>query len=96
MFFTQLTSLILLALTSVGVTAVPMFDKKIGTPKNVPSSQSIERRSTEAPHFVIYADAWQAGVNGPPPVSSVQGYNVFALSFLLSTGPFDKVRTIAL
>jgi len=95
MFFTGLSSLLVLALTSIGVNAIPMFDKKIGTPKNVHSSRSIHRRSTDAPHFVLYADATQADVSGPPPVADVKGYNVFALSFLLSDGAHDKVRTHA-
>ncbi|KAF8967624.1 glycoside hydrolase superfamily [Flammula alnicola] len=43
-----------------------------------------------APHFVIYSDAPVSGETGPPPVSQVQGFNVFALSFLLTDGAFDK------
>ncbi|KAH9479370.1 hypothetical protein JR316_0007960 [Psilocybe cubensis] len=43
-----------------------------------------------APHFVIYSDAPVSGETGPPPVSQIQGFNVFALSFLLTNGAFDK------
>ncbi|KIK56293.1 glycoside hydrolase family 18 protein [Collybiopsis luxurians FD-317 M1] len=43
-----------------------------------------------APRFVAYADRWVSGVNGPPPVEQVKGFNVFALSFLLTKGAFDK------
>ncbi|KAF4610520.1 hypothetical protein D9613_006969 [Agrocybe pediades] len=43
-----------------------------------------------APHFVIYSDAPVSGQTGPPPVSQIQGFNVFALSFLLTRGAFDK------
>ncbi|KAF8892265.1 glycoside hydrolase [Infundibulicybe gibba] len=45
-----------------------------------------------APHFVIYSDKFVSGETGPPPVSQVQGYNVFALSFLLTEGAFDKAE----
>ncbi|KIK56295.1 glycoside hydrolase family 18 protein [Collybiopsis luxurians FD-317 M1] len=43
-----------------------------------------------APRFVAYADRWVAGVDGPPPVAQVKGFNVFILSFLLTKGAFDK------
>ncbi|KAK0188963.1 glycoside hydrolase [Armillaria mellea] len=44
------------------------------------------------PHFVIYGDKWVPSLTGPPPVSEIRGYNVFALSFLLVSGPFDKAK----
>ncbi|SJL03805.1 related to Chitinase A precursor [Armillaria ostoyae] len=44
------------------------------------------------PHFVIYGDKWVSGLTGPPPVSQLHGYNVFALSFLLVSGAFDKAE----
>jgi chitinase len=43
-----------------------------------------------APRFVIYSDKFVSGITGPPPVAQVKGYNVFALSFLLLSGPADK------
>ncbi|KAK7037514.1 hypothetical protein VNI00_011006 [Paramarasmius palmivorus] len=43
-----------------------------------------------APRFVLYSDQWISGINGPPPVSQVAGYNVLTLSFLLLEGPADK------
>jgi hypothetical protein len=75
MFFARLTSLILTGLTAVSVLAAPMFDQDLSK-TSVAKASSIERRSSAAPHFVIYADQWQAGVTGPPPVASVEGYNV--------------------
>ncbi|KZP31615.1 glycoside hydrolase family 18 protein [Athelia psychrophila] len=44
--------------------------------------------SSPAPHFVIYSDSLQTGTT--PDVSEVAGYNVFALSFYLSTGATDQ------
>ncbi|KAK0238911.1 glycoside hydrolase family 18 protein [Armillaria nabsnona] len=42
------------------------------------------------PHFVIYGDK---GVpKGLPPASQLRGYNVFALSFLLVSGAFDRAE----
>ncbi|KIJ51714.1 glycoside hydrolase family 18 protein [Sphaerobolus stellatus SS14] len=45
-----------------------------------------------APHFVVYSDEWVSGLTGPPAVSAVSGFNVFALSFLLTEGAFDKAE----
>ncbi|KAF8159455.1 glycoside hydrolase [Crassisporium funariophilum] len=45
-----------------------------------------------APHFVIYSDQSVSGQIGPPPVAQIKGYNVFALSFLLTRGAFDKAQ----
>ncbi|KAH8825673.1 glycoside hydrolase family 18 protein [Flagelloscypha sp. PMI_526] len=42
------------------------------------------------PHWVVYGDQWVSGTNGPPAASDIQGYNVFALSFLLLAGAWDK------
>ncbi|KAK0238912.1 glycoside hydrolase family 18 protein [Armillaria nabsnona] len=50
----------------------------------------LERATPAAPHWVVYADAYQQGVTGPPPVSAIKGFNVFALSFLLTEGAWDK------
>ncbi|KAI0372704.1 glycoside hydrolase [Pilatotrama ljubarskyi] len=55
------------------------------------TSTSISKRAVpDAPRFVIYSDKWVSGITGPPPVSDIVGYNVFALSFLLISGPADK------
>ncbi|KAK0501320.1 glycoside hydrolase [Armillaria luteobubalina] len=62
------------------------------------TSSPIEARGSRAntlpgpPRFVIYGDKWIPNVIGPPPVSQLKGYNVFALSFLLVSGPFDKAE----
>jgi len=45
-----------------------------------------------APRFVIYSDQFVSGLTGPPPVSQVNGFNVFILSFLLTEGAFDKAE----
>ncbi|VDC05090.1 unnamed protein product [Peniophora sp. CBMAI 1063] len=62
-----------------------------------PASQDLEERKSDsasvvpsAPRFVIYSDQWVSGENGPPAASAVKGFNVFALSFLLLSGPADQ------
>ncbi|KAF8634552.1 hypothetical protein AX17_004142 [Amanita inopinata Kibby_2008] len=50
------------------------------------------RRVPGPPHFVLYSDKYVPGQTGPPPVSKVEGYNVVALSFLLTAGAFDKAQ----
>jgi len=45
-----------------------------------------------APHWVIYSDQFVSGTTGPPAVSAVTGFNVFALAFLLTEGAFDKAE----
>ncbi|RDB20822.1 Basic endochitinase [Hypsizygus marmoreus] len=50
------------------------------------------RATPSPPHFVIYSDRRVSGLTGPPPVAQVKGYNVFALSFLLTEGAFDKAE----
>ncbi|KAJ3866302.1 glycoside hydrolase [Lentinula novae-zelandiae] len=43
-----------------------------------------------SPHWVIYSDRGVSGLSGPPPVSQIEGFNVFALAFLLVAGAFDQ------
>ncbi|KIY63585.1 glycoside hydrolase family 18 protein [Cylindrobasidium torrendii FP15055 ss-10] len=56
-----------------------------------PKAREVLQRATvqEAPHFVVYGDKsttkW-----GAPDVADIEGFNVFALSFLLTAGPWDK------
>jgi chitinase len=54
---------------------------------------SAKQAAPAAPHFVIYSDEWVSGETGPPAVSQIQGYNVFALSFLLIEGAWDQAET---
>ncbi|KAF9475015.1 glycoside hydrolase [Pholiota conissans] len=51
----------------------------------------LARATPVAPHFVVYADAYD-GTTGPPSASALKGYNVFALSFLLLEGAWDKAE----
>ncbi|KAF9047087.1 glycoside hydrolase [Hymenopellis radicata] len=44
------------------------------------------------PHFVVYGDRYVAGMTGPPPASQIRGFNVFAISFLLLEGAWDKAQ----
>ncbi|KAK7061022.1 hypothetical protein VNI00_000757 [Paramarasmius palmivorus] len=50
----------------------------------------LARATPAAPHWVVYADTYVQGTNGPPPVSALKGFNVFCLSFLLIEGAWDK------
>ncbi|KAI5122931.1 hypothetical protein M0805_007609 [Coniferiporia weirii] len=59
-----------------------------------PSSGTNSTNGTSSgPQFVIYSDAWVTGAL--PDVSDVEGYTVFALSFLVSTGPVDQAQAWA-
>ncbi|KAJ7696589.1 glycoside hydrolase [Mycena rosella] len=56
-----------------------------------PQARDILARATPAaPHWVIYGDQFVSGTTGPPAASAIAGFNVFALSFLLTEGAFDK------
>jgi len=50
------------------------------------------RRNHSLPHFVAYSDQDTPGTTGPPEASAITGFNVFALSFLLTKGAFDKAQ----
>ncbi|KAJ7155373.1 glycoside hydrolase family 18 protein [Mycena crocata] len=50
----------------------------------------LARATPAAPHWVVYSDRFVSGQTGPPAASAVAGFNVFALSFLLTEGAFDK------
>ncbi|KAG7444943.1 glycoside hydrolase [Guyanagaster necrorhizus] len=80
--------------------AVPVFSGPVngtafaGLSRNARSI--LERATPGAPHWVVYADAYTPGVTGPPAVSEVKDFNVFALSFLLIEGAWDKANYLAL
>ncbi|KAJ8695242.1 hypothetical protein PTI98_007853 [Pleurotus ostreatus] len=52
----------------------------------------LSRAVPSPPHFLIYSDQPVSGELGPPPVSEIAGFNVFALAFLLVDGAFDKAK----
>ncbi|KAF4592986.1 hypothetical protein EYR38_008693 [Pleurotus pulmonarius] len=52
----------------------------------------LSRAVPAPPHFLIYSDQPVSGELGPPPVSEIAGFNVFALAFLLVDGAFDKAK----
>ncbi|EMD33176.1 glycoside hydrolase family 18 protein [Gelatoporia subvermispora B] len=76
----------LVAFSSI-VLAVPLPNTASQEP-----TQTANRTVPAAPHFVVYGDEWISGENGPPDVSEIKGYNVFALSFLLASGPVDQAQ----
>lgn len=47
------------------------------------------------PHFVVYSDQWVSGQTGPPDPSAIEGFNVLALSFLLTSGAADQAQSWA-
>ncbi|KAF9073324.1 glycoside hydrolase family 18 protein [Rhodocollybia butyracea] len=55
-------------------------------------AQPVARALPTAPFFVVYSDKFVSGLTGPPPVADVKGFNVFAMSFLLLEGAFDKAE----
>ncbi|PPQ96282.1 hypothetical protein CVT26_005669 [Gymnopilus dilepis] len=58
----------------------------------VSAAKNVQSATPAAPHFVVYSDAWVSGENGPPAVSAISGFNVFALSFLLTEGAYDQAE----
>ncbi|KAI0657979.1 glycoside hydrolase [Cubamyces menziesii] len=87
MFSVSWFSVLLSLLLFRGVLSAPTCELKARSVDAVPPSK---RAVPSGPRFVIYSDKWVSGLTGPPPVSEIQGYNVFALSFLLTSGPADK------
>ncbi|KDR80725.1 hypothetical protein GALMADRAFT_135845 [Galerina marginata CBS 339.88] len=87
----KFSSILLLApiATFFGASAFPMnstaFDLLDHDAREV-----LKRATPAAPHFVVYADAYDSSTTGPPAVSAIKGFNVFALSFLLIEGAWDK------
>ncbi|EED77818.1 hypothetical protein POSPLDRAFT_120960 [Postia placenta Mad-698-R] len=71
---------------------VPVCSIGVRTGGSSNSTSSSGSGSSSAPHFVVYSDAWVSGENGPPDVSEINGYNVFALSFLLASGSVDQAQ----
>ncbi|KAG2042642.1 glycoside hydrolase family 18 protein [Suillus americanus] len=77
----MLSSLLSVFTVIGGVLSVPLVDTALSARAIAPPA---------APRFVIYSDEWVSGETGPPAVSEVMGYNVFALSFWLTSGPVDQ------
>ncbi|KAJ3504218.1 hypothetical protein NLJ89_g8052 [Agrocybe chaxingu] len=89
-----LASLLLVNLISIaaniGVATSPLYNATSFDQVLDRDAREILKRATPAaPHFVVYADAYD-GTTGPPAASALKGYNVFALSFLLLAGAWDK------
>ncbi|KAN0078083.1 carbohydrate-binding module family 5 protein [Tylopilus felleus] len=69
------------------IKAVPLADKLNGLSS---SARDILKRSTPAaPYFVAYNDKW---INPFPSASSLEGFNVFAITFLLTSGAADQAQ----
>jgi len=63
----------------------------VGSVASAPTGQNQTQpkpAAAAAPHFVIYSDKFVSGTT--PSVDQVKGYNVFALSFWLTSGPADQ------
>ncbi|KAI0083913.1 glycoside hydrolase family 18 protein [Irpex rosettiformis] len=89
-----LPSLVFAALLAVlsftGTTSAAPADSFPGLDKQ--ARDILARATPAAPHFVVYSDKGTSGITGPPPPSQVNGFNVFALSFLLLEGAWDKAE----
>ncbi|KAH9940688.1 glycoside hydrolase [Amylocystis lapponica] len=83
-----LSSAALVALAAVGVLSAPSFDIDV---REV-ASRATNITIPAAPRFVIYSDE-ESGLPDPKKVKHGQGYNVFALSFLLASGSSDQAQT---
>ncbi|KAF9466092.1 glycoside hydrolase [Collybia nuda] len=87
--FTSLTTIIASALLYVGSASSVALNGTTYEGLGKEARDVLARATPAAPHFVVYADAWD-GANGVPAASALKGYNVFTLSFLLLAGPWDK------
>jgi len=89
MKFTSIALLATLITTFFGASAFPVNSTAFDLLGH--DAREVLRRATPAaPHFVVYADAYDSSTTGPPAVSAITGFNVFALSFLLIEGAWDK------
>ncbi|KAG9312464.1 hypothetical protein JVU11DRAFT_6848 [Chiua virens] len=79
---------VLTVLTVLGATqAIPLTHK---LRRLSPSARDVLKRATPAaPHFLTYSDIY---LNTFPSASELQGFNVFALSFLLTSGSVDQAQ----
>ncbi|KAJ4475087.1 glycoside hydrolase family 18 protein [Lentinula aciculospora] len=92
MFISTLAAFSSLILYGLGVVT--------GTPVNGSNFEGLGEQARDilaravpvAPRFVVYSDRFVSGLTGPPPVADVEGFNVFAMSFLLIEGAFDKAE----
>ncbi|KAL1747810.1 glycoside hydrolase family 18 protein [Schizophyllum fasciatum] len=50
----------------------------------------LDRAVPAAPHFVVYGDTTATPSAGPPAVADIKGFDVYAMSFLLLAGAWDK------
>lgn len=84
---------LLIMLSSVLSSLLSVFAVISGLLPMPPVDMAPSAHSTPAaPRFVIYSDQWVSGETGPPAVSKIKGYNVFALSFWLVSGPADQAE----
>ncbi|KAI5117052.1 hypothetical protein M0805_005291 [Coniferiporia weirii] len=89
MFSKALSSLVVLISTLAHVSSV-ISTPVDATGLNASARKVLSRATPAAPHFVVYSDQWVSGETGPPAVSVIDGFNVFALSFLLTSGAADQ------
>ncbi|KAJ7752824.1 hypothetical protein DFH07DRAFT_921710 [Mycena maculata] len=78
------------ATTSSSSTTTTTFTSSSTTTTTSTSSSAAPTATVTAPYFVLYGDQATSGTIGPPAVSAINGFNVFALSFLLTEGAYDK------
>ncbi|KAK0488964.1 glycoside hydrolase family 18 protein [Armillaria novae-zelandiae] len=80
---------LVVSLLTAPVSAIPLNGTGL-TELSGKARSILERATPAAPHWAVYADAFQSGVTGPPATSAIKGFNVFILSFLLTEGAWDK------
>ncbi|KAM5534675.1 hypothetical protein V8D89_011687 [Ganoderma adspersum] len=82
------------SLSSLFVAASVLFSCAVAAPTTavevVPRAAKHAAASQDAPRFVAYSDKWVSGETGPPSVDTIKGFNVFVLSFLLTSGAADQ------
>ncbi|KII87370.1 glycoside hydrolase family 18 protein [Plicaturopsis crispa FD-325 SS-3] len=88
--FPRLAAFFCAAICAGSVAALPVENSLAGFGDKARDILTRSSKATTAPHWVIYSDKWVSGETGPPDASQLKGYNVFALSFLLTSGAADQ------
>ncbi|KAK0217904.1 glycoside hydrolase family 18 protein [Armillaria fumosa] len=66
---------LLVSLLTTPVSAIPVNNTAL-TGLSCKARSILERATPAAPHWVVYADAFQSGVTGPPAASAIKVWNV--------------------
>ncbi|KAM6497137.1 glycoside hydrolase family 18 protein [Amanita muscaria] len=90
MFLSRLLSIVSVSLLVGRVLSVPVDAPAFYT-RGEDALDIVKRATPAPPHFVAYSDKW-TGSESPPTPSTINGFNVFNLAFLLLEGAWDNAQ----